>query len=51
MIGANQLSFKKRGYEITKKDRTILSPRFNSRGVTLRADGAITSFNSNTPAS
>ncbi len=51
IIGANQLSFKKRGYEITKKVRAILSPRFISRDFTSTADGASMSFNSSADAS
>ncbi len=51
MIGANQLSDRNLGYEITKKLRTILSPSDNSRGEIFRALGAMTSFNSKTPAS
>src|SRR3989344_9689860 len=51
MIGENQPSERKRGYEMTKKLRKIFSPRLISLGVTLRADGAIMSFSSSIPAS
>jgi len=37
--------------EITKNVRTSLSPKFNSRDVILRAEGAMTSLSSSTPAS
>src|SRR3989344_3864491 len=51
MIGENQSSERKRGYEMTKKLRRIFSPRLISFGVTLRAEGAIMSFSSRAPAS
>jgi len=51
MIGANQLSERNLGYEIIKKDLTIFSPRFSSFGLILKAEGAIISCNSKTPAS
>jgi hypothetical protein len=50
MIGENQPSFRNLGYEITKNVRTILSPRFSDLGVIFKADGAIMSCNSKTPA-
>src|ERR1035437_2202860 len=51
MIGSNQLSPRYRGYEMTKKVRIIFSPRFNSLGLTLSADGAIISLRSRVFAS
>ena len=51
MIGANQLSDKNLGYEITKKVLATFSPKFISLGLILRAEGAITSLSSSTPAS
>src|SRR3970040_2093358 len=50
-IGENQLSDKKRGYEITKNVRATLSPKLRARGSILSADGAITSRSSSVAAS
>ena len=50
MIGENQLSVRKRGYEITKNVLAILSPRLTSLGVIWSADGAMTSWNSSVAA-
>ena len=41
IIGANQLSERNRGYEITKNVLATFSPRLISFGVIFNADGAI----------
>src|SRR3989344_8777137 len=51
IMGENHPSWRKRGYEMTKKLRRIFSPKLISLGVTLSADGAIISLSSRAPAS